>query len=511
MCKMIEQYADKIKGTFSFFDRIIINGYIRPLMLEHSRAGALYQLGILYKNFKTYFMDITESIKLHIEGSASELGRPVIYLSSTKERKEDAAKKVLTQNPVSEGLICVLKTLESCKTAKVYGSDEGKLTVKSTYTKCLHYYLYYLDRDYGFMFVKIQTWFPFSIQVYINGRELMKSVFAKNGISCQCYDNSFTDISDPAKAQELANNFDSKKLCRHLDGFAKAINPFLDTVQNTLGQGYYWCVNQCEFATDVMFKERSFLEDIYPSLVGHAFYDFTCTDVFTFMGRKPDPRFQGEAVSDYKDRPMGCRVKFKMKSNSIKMYDKSSVLRIETTINDPREFKVYGKVRHQDGTESMKWKPMGKSISNLYRYAEVSKLCNQRFIDALTDIIPVKSTLEEIGKICSKKKVDGKTVTGFNVWQPETVRIMETICAGRYLINGFRNKDIASIIYPKIHDPKKCSSKTSRTLKKLRQHGLIKKVPKSRRYHVTAKGWRVMGALIELRHREYPLIAAKTA
>ncbi len=310
MCKMIEQYSDKIKGIFFFFDRMIINGYLPPLMNEHSRPGALYQLGVLYKNYKSYFTNVTDSIKNRIESNAAELGRPVEYLSSAKERKEDTAKRILKESPVDDGLICVLKTLESCRTAKVYGSDDGRLAVKSCHTKCLHYYLYYLDKVYGFMFVKIQTWFPFNIQVYINGRELMKSVFDKNGISYQCHDNSFTSISDAAKAQALADKFDSIKLCRGLDYFAKSINPFLDTVQNTFGQGYHWCVNQCEFATDVMFKERSFLEDIYPSLVGHAFYGFTCTDVFTFMGRKPDPRFQGEAVSDYKNRPIGCRVKF---------------------------------------------------------------------------------------------------------------------------------------------------------------------------------------------------------
>ena len=511
MCKMLEQYSDKIKGKFSFFDRMSINGYINPLMNEHSRASALYQLGILYKNYKDYFSNVTDSIKKQIENNAAELNCPVIYLQSAKKRKEDIAKGFLNSEDSSDGLICVLKTLEACKTAKVYGSDDGRLVVKSCNTKCLHYYLYYQDKEFGFMFVKIQTWFPFNIQVYINGRELMKSVFEKNKISYECYDNSFTALSDVAKAQELADKFDSAKLCHRLDAFAKSINPFLDTVYQTFGQGYHWCMNQCEFATDVMFKEHAFLEDIYPSLVGHAFYDFTCTDVFTFMGRKPDPRFQGEAVSDYKDRPVGCRVKFKLKSNSIKMYDKCSVLRIETTINNPREFKVYGTVRHKDGTESKRWKPMGKSISNLYRYAEVAKACNQRFLDAMVDIVPVKSTLEEIDKICSKKKVNGKTVTGFNVWSPETVLIMETICDGRYLINGFRNKDIRKIIFPDIKDLGKLGGKTSRLLKKLRQHGLIKKVPKSRRYTVTSKGRRIMGALIELRKREYPHLATKTA
>lgn len=411
MCKMINQFANKIKGQFSFFDRMIINGYFRPLLSKKTRIGSLYSMGIPFRDFTEYFKDVTSRLIAQIENSTEELGRPIVYLPSSKDMKEDIAKNFLLSEPVDEGLICVLKTLESCKTAKVVGK-EGNHFLKSSSTKCL---LYYLDPELGFMFVKIQTWFPFHIQIYINGRELMKHVFDANGISYVCYDNSFIGISDVAKAQELADKFDPAKLCRRLDGFARSINPFLDTVQKTFGQGYFWCVGQCKFATDIMFKERSFLEEIYPSLVGHAFYGLSCTDVFTFMGRKPDPRFQGEAVSDYKKRPIGCRVKFRLKSNSVKIYDKCSVLRIETTINDPHEFKVFGTVRHRDGTKSKQWKPMGKSISNLYRYAEVSKACNQRFIDAMVDIVPVRSVQQEIGTICSGKTVKGKRVPGFNV------------------------------------------------------------------------------------------------
>lgn len=71
-----------------------------------------------------------------------------------------------------------------------------------------------------------------------------------------------------------------------------------------------------------MFKNREALEDSYPSLVERVFYNFKSTDVFYFLGRKLDVRFLGEAISDYCKCPKGWRIKFKMKSNSIKMYDK---------------------------------------------------------------------------------------------------------------------------------------------------------------------------------------------
>lgn len=115
MCKILDQYNDKIKGKFSFFDRMIINGYINPLMNEHSRVGALYQLGILYKNYKDYFSDVTNAIIKQIEGNAAEGNRPVIYLQSAKKCKEDMAKAFLDSEEQFDGLICVLKTLEACK------------------------------------------------------------------------------------------------------------------------------------------------------------------------------------------------------------------------------------------------------------------------------------------------------------------------------------------------------------------------------------------------------------
>jgi len=257
-----------------------------------------------------------------------------------------------------------------------------------------------------------------------------------------------------------------------------------------------------------MFKSREDLEDIYPSLVEHAFYDFKCEDVFSFLGRKLDSKFQGELVSDYRKRPEGFRVKHKMKSNSIKMYDKFSVLRIETTINDPREFKTRKEVRHKDGSTSMRWSPMGKSISNLYRYAEVSKASNKRYLAALNNIIPKGSIEKELNSLCSKVESKGKTFTGFNVWEHGTFLLFCELSNASYLIRGFTNADIRNALWNKddaVLDVNR--NRTTRIFAKLRAHGMIKKIPRSLRYLVTDKGRRIMSALIQVRLRQYPPLA----
>ena len=159
MAKMIEQFAEEIKGVFGYFDRMMLKGYIQPFLSEKTRIRALYALGVLYKDFTSYFTNVTDTIKKNIEEMAKRLGRPVDYLRTAGIRKEEWAKAIQEKDGIRRGLICVLKTLETCKTAKVCGSDEGKLVLKTANTKCLHYYLYFQDKEYGFMFRRFRRGF----------------------------------------------------------------------------------------------------------------------------------------------------------------------------------------------------------------------------------------------------------------------------------------------------------------------------------------------------------------
>jgi len=268
-------------------------------------------------------------------------------------------------------------------------------------------------------------------------------------------------------------------------------------------------VDQCEYATDIMFKSREDLEDIFPSLVEHAFYGFKCEDVFSFMGRKLDSRFLGEIVSDYRKRPEGFRVKHKMKSNSIKMYDKFSVLRIEMTINNPREFKIRREVKHRDGTSSTEWVPMGKSIANLYRYAEIAKASNHRYISALNNIIPRGKIEKELNALCSKTISSDRQFSGFNVWEKDTFRLFTELANASFLIRGFTNYDLRHALWPaEKADDKFCRNKTTRLIAKLRAHKMLKKIPRSSRYLLTDKGRRIISALIDIRNRQYPKLVA---
>lgn len=504
---ILDRYSNRINGTFTFFDRIMIKGYLTRFFTTGGAGSYASQCGIMLKDFSTYAKQVTEELKQKIKEYTESQGREMKYLYSSSTCKEDIALQCLKDNPVDEGLICTIYTLEECWSLEPKKNNEtGLLELRRVKKKCLHYYFYMIDKVFGFMFVKLQSWFPFEVTIYINGREMMKPIFRKNNIDFTMYDNSFSTISDIQKAQKLADKQadNAKRFSKKFDKLADTLNPYLKTFRKINGEGYRWYLWQCEIATDIMFKSRKDLEDIYPSVVNHAFHDFSCTDVFSFMGRKLTKQFKGETVADYKKRPVGWRVKFKLNSNHIKFYDKANCLRIETTINRPKEFKVYKSVHHKNGETGKQWVPMGKALSNMYRYAEIGKECNKRMIQAMNDIVPTKSVITNIESACAKKNVDGKTVTGMNVWDRDIYHVLQVISDGKFIIKGFQNSDIRDLIYPKKLEESKKKSRTTRLLQKLRNHNLIKKIPHSFRYQLTAKGRQVCSGLIYMKEYMYP-------
>jgi len=506
--KMIDKFRDKCKGYLSTFDRMIIKGHFCFMHKKENRYYLLSQEKVLLKDFGKFAQKITGQIKDNAIKIAEEANRPYIYLNSPKASKEKMARNIMETDNIKQGLICVLSSVELCRSFQVVFNKERKeLELNFMNRKCMYLYFYYLDEEFGFMHVRLQTWFPFEIQVYINGREYLSRELDDAGIAYERYENSFLSISDLEKAQELADRLMTKKWDRTLDNFAHRINPYLKRINQIFAKGYFWVLDQCEYATDVMFKSRNDLTSIYPDLVEHASLSFSSKDVMTFLGRKLNNNFLGEIVSDKKCRPQGVRVKHRMKENSIKMYDKWSVLRVETTINNPREFKIY-KDAIRKGELRKAWTPMGKSVSNIYRYAQVSQESNIRYLNALSAVEDTSKAAAELEGLCETVQKNKKRYSGFNPVSKTSCAIFSAVLNGGNYINGFSNKDIRRILYTNLSNKsetvKKLSGRITRLLIKLRAHKLIAKIPHSFRYTVTKKGIRLMSAALKLKRKDLP-------
>lgn len=495
---ILEQYNNKINGFLQSFDRIIINGYI--LALQNPRQFLFYLISndIKLVDFKSFAESQTVSLCAHIEQYIKDSDAPLTYLSSPKENKDILARNVFQQNPDKTGLIAAFSTVEPCRTMTVISNHNSKkLETASRSTKCKHYYLYFNDIEFGWMFIKIQTWFPYNVQIYMNGREYLSRLYLKNNLSFQMYHNSFSYLEDFNRAQSIADGILNEKISSSLDGMIDKINNLLPNIKETMNHSYYWCIDQCEFAADINFKNKDTLTQIYKKLVETSYFSFNCQDVYSFFGRKIEHinKFKGELTSDLRNRQQGYRIKFKMSKNQIKMYDKGNNLRIEVTINNPKDFKVLKSIEHK-GETVKRWVPMGKSIANLYRYAEISKSIIKRFIDALPIINDEQLSLNELKNISIRKEVKGRYYSAFNLLNEDTLQLFNAVAKGEYLIKGFSNKDIRKEIFKEDSEDKKTINKMTRLLSKLKAHKIIKKVSHKNRYYLTAQGRKIITSLM---------------
>ena len=499
---ILEQNKEKINGKLETFDRMIINGYLLNLQNYRHFLYYLIQNNVKLKDFDKFASEQTEELCKHIDSYIKENNVENIYLNSGKTDKNEIVMNILKNNPNKKGLITVLSSVELCNTMTVKPNHETKkLEVTSRSTKCKHYYFYFNDEEFGLMFLKIQTWFPYNVQVYINGREYLSKLLDKNNIKYEMYNNSFSYIEDFEKAQKLADSILNQKISDSFDGIIEKINIHLPKIKNIFNHSYYWCIDQCEFATDINFKSREDLSLFYKTLVETTYFTFSSEDIYSFFGR--DVNYihtfkKGDIVSNLRNRYQGYRIKFKINNNQIKMYDKGNNLRIEVTINNPKDFKVL-KIKENDETgevvETKEWVPMGKSISNLYRYVEISKNITKRYIEALPDINTDEVPLKEIEKISQRAEINDRVYSGINILNEENLKIFSEISKGEYLINGFTNKMIRKNIFENSED-KKTINKTTRLLSKLKAHGLIKKVANKNKYYLTTSGRKIINSIL---------------
>jgi hypothetical protein len=366
-------HRERITGTLTMFDRMIFKGHLSALYKQDGARCFLWSQGVALKDFTAYAKATTEHIANNARKLATDAGRPVISFDHVKTRnraqhKDELAKAIAERDGITEGVICLISAVESCFSFQVRKRYEsGKLELFRRERKCLHHYLYLIDPEFGFMHVRIQGWIPYECQIYMNGREWLARQLDRRGVGYVRYDNSLLAVDDLAVARDLCDRFAHKAWPRALNVFARLVNSILPAIRAANYGGYYWVLDQAEIATDIMFRTRPELLRVWPDLVHHAALNLSSEDVLGFLGRKLHPSLQAQVVTDTKRRPEGWRVRHRMAGNWVKVYDKASVLRVETTINNPREFRIQRWFTAADGRRERRWCPMRKGVSDLWR------------------------------------------------------------------------------------------------------------------------------------------------
>jgi hypothetical protein len=487
MKEFIANYKDEIRGTLTGFDRLIFQGTLRSIAYAEGMDKCRTLNGILLKDFGRYAAQASQRLEQASLTEAHRLSRPVEYLASSRIDKEKRARAIAEQQGIREGLVCVLRCIEPCSSFEVYRNREEKqLQLRSRQRKCIFLYHYQIHPQFGWMNARIQTWFPFSIQICLNGREWLARQMDCKGMKYVKHDNCLVWVEDWNRSQKLLNQQLAAHWPKLLDQIADQLNPARTEILGKWEAGYYWSTYQSEWATDVVFRDEPRLRKLYQHMVRHSMTALGCTDVMRYLGRRV--RLDGavpkscnaEVVMDLKDRPEGMRIKHRINGNSLKAYDKAftalgNVLRFETTMLNVGDLRVF---RPKEGgpEEEKSWRPMRRGIADLHRLAEVSERAKNRYMDALANVDEPSTMQELLEPLGQRKTWRGKPVRALRPFS-EDHALLAAINRGEFILQGIRNRDLQRLLFrtPAADDRerRRRSARVSRQFRLLRAHGII--------------------------------------
>jgi hypothetical protein len=490
MLQLLECHANQIQGVLSCFDRIVGMGTLPDICHSEAMTRFLNTRGIRIFDFTKWAQELAEAIRKDVEALAEQAGVKVEYIVRKGLRKEDRIKEVLAQRGAAPGIVHIFSGVEACSSYRPwYHRPTGKSFLKSRSGKCLHYYVYFIDPDWGLCYLRIPTWAPFRMQFYCNGHSRLSLALTKAGISHRLLDNLIVDVTDYERAQQLSDALRVEDLHRLLEACVDHFFPCLAIFTSRS----HWSIMQCEYATDLIFKRREELAPLYDALVRGAVLVVKAENVATFLGRELAKDRRHTLGSDFHTEIRGSRVRHFFGPASIKMYDKLGIaLRVETTTNDVSFFRHHRRVEHKDASWEMKVAPVKRTIYSLPAMGQILLAVNRRYLEFLATLEDPSDGHKHLDKLSKTVRENGRTHRGFNFFRRDDLGLILTLVRGELLIHGFSNKALRQFLG---WSP----GQVSRALRRLRLHGLIRKIGRSYRYHLTNLGRLAFIAGLKLR------------
>lgn len=522
MERFLQRFAPLVAGTLIGFDRVVFRGKLCPLYSPEGMNCLLSANHVAHHDFKQYAKEVTARV---IEAAgvpeAKARGR-YRYLNSSKISKEQAAREFLPARDPQTGLVCVLGCLEPCWTFDWATPPEGS-TIRGEPGRCMHLYHYYQHPTFGWLYVRLQTWFPFEIQVGLNGREWLARQMDRDGLRYQRHENKILWVRDWQRAQRLLDEQLQTDWPRELDALQQRVHPLHPGHLGRMPVKYNWTTFQSEWATDIAFRRQEELEPWFGRWLRQAMLSYDHHDVLGFFGHAPGLYRKGRhrIETSVLAHATGKRIKHWVDRNSLKMYHEANVLRTETTINDADVLRVM-RPPADDPEGPVARRRMRRSVADLAQRAAYCQAVNERYVEALAATAETRTVRELAEPLTRRVPEPGQTsgassryVRGLNPLAELDAALLTALSDPRWMVQGLRNRDLVAALYPTASaDPaerRRRSARVTRLLRLLRGHGLVEKVAGSHRYQIGAEARVQIQALLACRNANPDQLVANAA
>ena len=461
-------------------DRMYLNAYVPILQTCGGAAWFFRQVRRKPVPSSALMAPMSRNFVAAIERYAERAGVELVAFGR-RERKEARMREHLRHWPGGEGVLFVGKAQEKTRVVRSERREHepsGSHYVQLVHATAMvnHYYFYLVDDDFGPMFVKFCSYFPYTARLCVNGHEYVKRQLTKRGVAFEAADNSIRSCAEPALAQELADSLTAARLDNLLRKWLRRLPHPFTRDDRAAGIRYDVSILQAEFAlTQVLDRPvqgRVFFEEVIRENLDLGRPDRVQLIFDRRITKRTPSRYRTRVITD----GVVPSLLVDYKHSHIKQYYKGGrALRTETVVNDTYDFGVK------------------RRLSNLDDLKRIGFAANRRLLGVQRISHDSPLGQETFDGLHRPAVVDHRRASALRFGDPRVQALLATLLTFRLLPEGFANRDFREQVGPLLgpqagpYGP----GRATYDLGRLRLRGLIEKIPRTHRYRVTALGHRI--------------------
>lgn len=475
-----ELLEEKVTLDIEGIDRLYLNAY-QPMLqtgggvshfFRNHRGAVVASTTLMAPMSKEFVASIHRFIK------KNALDKVRFYKG---QRKDEETKRRLKDFHQTEGVLYVGVAQEKFNAFRVMKKQNPETGAsfpwlyRST-VMCNQYYFYLVDDDFGPLFIKFSSYFPYTARINLNGHEYAKRQLEKEGIAYEALDNGVLSCENPERLQQILDDLNETKIERMVrKWFARLPHPFTSE-DRAAGFRYQISILQSEFARTQVFDRPLSGRQLFEEVIRENIDLGRPQKVSLIFDRRITKRTPGRFATRVITHGVIPTLHVSYKTSGIKQYFKEErALRTETTINNSRDFAI------------------GRLLKNLPALREIGFNANRRLLEVemiSQDCQLGNATFERVNQ---PQVVDGQRASALRFGDARIMALFQALNLFMLLPQGFRNANLRGHVAqllglsPDAYSP----GRMTYDLRRLRLHGIIAREDGTHRYHVTHEGMRI--------------------
>ena len=494
MDRLSAVFGERVQFRYTCLDRIVLHGYLtgvqRPGQLVHFFHDVV---GVDCIEPKV-LLGRTTAYRDWVDRYTQGQGIPVLA-APKGVRKEELVRPYYGKLGSHEGIACVLTSLETNRTFISYApqrtprsGDETYRRIETGRKRFLHLYWYVWDPVMGPMSLRVATYLPFTLTAYLNGHHCVSERLRGTGVSLYQRDNAILRVSDPAALQAAADALTPAVLRERCDYWAAKVAPSFSPAEHAaMDLRYRYSLAQIELATDVIFAEPSPLRALFRRAVELGLLMGGADRTAHLFGRQITSRYRGKLQTVLDRGNEGHPVlRAYYQTSFVKQYEKAeTLLRTETCINNTYHLNV------------------GRRLENLPKLVTRMAETNQRFLDAQAELLACTVDQGQLARLAQPVRVGTRRVPGLRLQDDRVIRLLDVLLHPGGFVADWTSRQVHARLLDRhrLTETDYRLSQLRYDLGKLRAHGFVERIGRTRRYRLTVRGLKLGVLLVKLRTR----------